>query len=62
MKLYKDTLTAVKNSLAMNSLAKRYLLEIHSTKSLTPRFAVVGNLDAIPYKRWEILKVYQPTR
>lgn len=60
MKLYSDVYTALQGAGAVSRLAKRYLVEIHSTKAKTSRFAVVSDVAIIPYKHWELLKVITP--
>jgi len=57
MTLFKDTLDALKTVKHLSNYSKRYLIEIHSTKAITPRFAIVSDISTVPYKQWSVLKV-----
>jgi len=60
MKMFKDCQTALSSAKAISSLARRYLVEVHSSKAKDSRFIVTGDLQSIPFKQWDILKVIQP--
>ena len=63
MKLFKDTTTALRQSIAIGCLTKRYLIEIHSIKANESRFVVISSdLWQLPYKEWSLLKTIEPNR
>ena len=47
MRLYKTIQAALNGAGAISSLAKRHLVEIHSSKAIDSRFAVVSDVSII---------------